>query len=298
MGDLQLEKGSGAKPRAVFYSDGVATDLDGACTATVTRPDGTQITGSPFTASHVNPTGSGTYEFTLPQQTEVIAYDVTWAGAIGGVATSVTTHIEVVGIFLYTLAAMRAVKVAGGTPFTDTAAFPNQTLLDRRAEVTLDFEARTGYSFVPRFAREVLDGDGTDALMLRQLRCSKLLSVTIDGTAQSVGDFTLASSGVLSWKMGGWFSTAQRQNVVVEYRYGWDQSPPAVSTVALLRTAMLLQPSQFAGAVTVTTPDGASYSYSQAGQSFQGGGTRHYGWPDIDACLNSPSYNALGAAFA
>jgi hypothetical protein len=290
MAAQHVQVGHTATIEARFYADGVPAD-DGIPTISITRADGTTLV-APGTATSSG--GTGIRQYALPAQPEVNLLKATWTGA----TQTVITWVEVVGDILYTLAAMRGVKVAGGTPFASTTDFPNQVLLDRRAEVTDDFEARTGYSFIPRFARETLDGDGSSQLVLRQLRCSKLLSVTIDGTAQQTSDFTLASSGVLAWKRGGWFSTLQRQNVVVEYVYGWDRPPAAISTVALLRTAMLLQPSQFAGAVTVTTPDGGSYSYSQAGQSFQGGGIRHYGWPDIDATLNSPTYSALGVAFA
>ncbi len=298
MGDLQIEKGSGAKPRVTFYVDGTATDLDGACTATLTKPDGTAGPAS-GTVSHVSPTGSGTYEFTLSQQNELTWYDIAWTGAIGGVATAVTTRVEVVGEFLFTLAALRAVKVAGALPFQSATDYPNQTLLDRRTQVTDDFEARTGYSFIPRFARETFDGDGQSSLILSKYLCQRLLTVIVDGTAQTISDYTLADTGLLQRKTGGAFPATTPQNVVVEYAYGWARPPAEISEVALARAAMLLLPSQAGSTVsTWTTPDGVTYSYDQAGQSF-GGGRRYFGIPKIDSVLSDPAYNARrGGVFA
>jgi len=294
MSDLQIEKGSGAKPRVTFYSDGVATDLDGACTATVLKPDGTQLAGSPFTASHVAPSGSGIYEFTLGQQTEVIYYDVTWAGAIGGVATSVTTRVEVVGTFLFTLDALRKVKVAGGTPFQSTTDFPNQVLLDRRAEVTDDFEAKTGWSFIPRFTREEHSGDGTNTLLVREYLPGRLLSVTVDGATQTLSAFDLTDDGKLIWQ-GATFPATRPGNVTIEYVRGFDRPPARISSDALIVAGSWLLPSQAGStASTWTTPDGTSYTFDPAGRSLSGGGTAFYGIPKVDADLNNPAYTTSG----
>jgi hypothetical protein len=290
MAAQHVQVGHTATLEATFFADGVPTD-DGTPTIGITRADGTVLV-PPGTATTSG--GTGVRRYALAAQPEVNLLKATWTGA----TQTVTTWAEVVGDILYTLAAMRDVRVAGDKPFANTVTYPNSLLLDKRAEVTDDFEARTGYSFIPRFAREILNGDGSSQLVLPQIRCSKLLSVTIDGTAQQTSDFTLASSGVLAWKRGGWFSTLQRQNVVVEIAYGWDRPPAVISSAGLARTAMLLQPSLIGTVSTWTTPDGVSYSYDQAGQRFQGGGIRHYGVPAIDSVLNSPSYSALGAAFA
>jgi hypothetical protein len=297
MADLQIEKGSGAKPNVTFYSDGTPTDLDGVCTVTLLKPDGTAGPAS-GAVTHVGAAGSGKYEFTLGSQPELIWYDITWAGLIGGVVTSVTTHVEVVGAFLFTVASLRDTKVAGSKPFNATD-FPNSMVLDRRAQVTDDFEAKTGYSFVPRFAREVFDGAGQGSLILRKYLCQRLLSVTIDGVAQTATDYILADTGLLTSKFGWTFSSLAPQNVAVEYVYGWDRPPAEVSDAGLARAAMLLLPSQLgSAAVTVNTPDGNSYSYDQAGQSF-GGGRRYYGIPKIDSVLSDPAYNARrGGVFA
>lgn len=294
--DLQIEKGSGAKPRATFYSDGTPTDLDGACTVTLLKPDGTAGPAS-GTVTHIG-TNSGLYEFTLGQQTECIYYDVTWAGTIGAVATSIQTRVEVVGAFLYPLAALRAVKVAGGTPFNATD-YPNDVVLARRVQVTDDFQRKAGWSFIPRFAREIHDGDGTDTLILDQLKVQRVITLTIGGTSISTATANLDVDGSVLTRLDGGTFTAGRRNVVVEYVHGWNPPPPEATDKALARTAMLLLPSQAGSTVSSwTTPDGTTYSYDQAGQAISGGGRRHYGVPAIDSFLNDPAYSARGAVFS
>lgn len=290
MADTHVQVGHTATIEARFYADGVLAD-DGTPTIGITKADGTILVAAGAATSSG---GTGIRQFALPAQSEVNLLKATWTGS----TQTVVTWVEIIGDILYTLAALRGVKVGAGFPFT-VADFPNQMVLDRRVEVTQDFEARTGYSFVPRFAREALDGNGRSDLVLRQLRASKLLSVTIDGTAQPTSSFTLAPSGVLTWKSGGWFSMLQRQNVTVEYVRGWDRTPPVIASAALARTAMLLLPS-LAGstASSWTTPDGTTYSYDAAGQVTQAGTIRHYGVPGIDSVLNSPTYSALGLAVA
>lgn len=289
MAATQVQTGFTATIEARFYADGVLAD-DGTPTIGITKADGTVLIAS-GTATISG--GIGIRRYTLAQQAEVNLLKATWTGA----TQTVVTWVEIVGDILYTLAAIRAVKVAGTLAFADTAAFPNQTLLDRRAEVTDDFEAKTGWSFIPRFTRERHSGDGSATLIVGEHKPGTLLSVTVDGTAQTLADFDLTPDGQLTWH-GGRFPTTRPGNVWVEYIRGWPRPPARISSDAMAITATWLQPSQFSSAVTVTTPDGASYSYSQAGQSFAGGGRRFYGIPEVDADLNNPAYTTQGGVFA
>lgn len=288
MSDAQILVGTTATLEATFYADGVPTS-DSPVTVTIRSADGTAIVTNAATTSG----GTGVYRYILAAQPQVASLTATWTGA----TQVMTTTAEIVGAHLYTLAAMRAVKVAGTLAFQDPIAFPNQTLLDRRAEVTDDFEAKSGWSFVPRFTRERHDGDGTSTLIVGAHKPGTLLSVTVDGAAQTLADFDLIPDGQLT-RHGGRFPTTRPGNVWVEYIRGWPRPPARISSDAMAITATWLQPSQFASAVTVTTPDGASYSYSQAGQSFAGGGRRFYGIPEVDADLNNPAYTTQGGVFA
>src|SRR6266498_3458203 len=171
MAEFWFLTGTTGKPRETFSLDGVATDLDssGVPAVKVYRPDGTTITPDP-TATHVSPSGSnpGAYEFPLDAQTDPTSLIARWTGNVGGLQQILTSRVEVIGgsaptyggEFLFNLSALRAVKVGGGTPFTDTTAYPTSLLLAKRIEVTTDFEQRCGWSFVPRYAREIHDDGG------------------------------------------------------------------------------------------------------------------------------------------
>jgi hypothetical protein len=173
---LQILRGTGAKPRVTFYANGAATDLDsGVPTVTVTTPVG--ATSNP-TASKVAAT-TGIYEFTLSAQAEVSMLTVTWVGPVGGVTETLTTFVEVIGQHLFTLSQMRALRVAGGTPFalTATPLFSDQQIMDARAATLDEFTRILGFSPVPRFMRETHDGDGSGCVLLDELEAGPLLSV-------------------------------------------------------------------------------------------------------------------------
>jgi hypothetical protein len=300
-GTIQVLEDNPAQPQLKFYSSGNLTDLDSSAVpaVTLTRPDGTAGPAS----GTVTRVSLGTYTFTLSaaNTADPTIYTVVGTGNIGGQQVSDKIRVEVVGDFLFNLADLRAVKVAGALPFNSTD-YPDATVLARRAEVTDDFEQRTGWSFVPRFAREISHGRGTCEILLDHLKATKLLSVTINGVAQSLGGFSLSRSGVLyaasNFLPAGWIQYGVN-NVVVEYVHGWDRPPATVSSAALARTAMLLMPSQTGSTVSSwTTPDGTTYSMDAAGQVTAAGTIRHYGVPAIDSVLNSPAYNAMGMAIA
>jgi hypothetical protein len=304
MAAIQVLKGTSVTITETFSVDGSPIDLDSGVPAVTAKfPDGTALTPAPVASGSWTGRTTGQYRIVLDAQPEVTILDpITWIGTIGGKQQTLYSRVEWIGALLFNLADLRAVKVAGGTPFALTTDYPNQLLLDRRAEVTDDFEARCGWSFVPRFARQTLDGNGRCDLLVDHLKCSKLLSVIVNGIAQPVGNYTLDRSGILratsNYMASGWFQPGVG-NVIVEYVHGWDRPPAAILSAALARTAMLLLPSQAGSTVnTWTTPDGVTYSYSQAGQSLSGGGIRHFGVPDIDAVLNEPAYSATGMAFA
>lgn len=289
---IQVLTGTSAIIQETFQVDGVPTDLDtGVPTVTITRPDGTAGPAS-GTVTHVGSTGSGTYQFVLTAQSVVTVLAITWVGTIGGQQQTLASTVEVVGAFLYTLAAVRAVKVGGTAPFNATD-YPNQLLLDRRAEVTDDFEAKTGWSFVPRFTRERHSGDGTPTLVVRQYKPGSLLSVTVDGASQTLADFDLDADGVLTWHAGT-FPATRPANVAVEYVRGFDRPPAKISSDALAVTASWLLPPEVGSASVWTTPDGTTYSFDPAGRALSGGGTAFYGIPKVDADLNSPAYSARG----
>lgn len=278
---LRILQGTGAKPQGTFQGDAGLVDIDsgGVPTVTLARPDGT-AGPAPGTVTRVS---LGTYTFVLGQQAEPTLYTVTWTGPVGGAATTITTFVEVVGAHLFTLAEARAYPLAGRTPLALT---PEADLLAVRDEVTDDFAERGPVS-VQRFARETHDGDGRAVLVLGEGLPLRVLSVTIDGAAQTLtGDFFLRPGAVLERSRGGWFPATQPQNVAVEYVHGFPRVPPAIRRAALVRAVAILSPSLAGQTVSGwTAPDGTTYSYDRTGQS-RGGYVNHYSNPAVDGPLN------------
>jgi hypothetical protein len=287
---VQLDTGTSATLSETFQVNGVPSDLDsGVPTVTLTRPDGTAGPAS-GTVSHVGSAGSGTYSFVVAAQANPIWFDIAWVGTIGGQPQTLTSRVEWVGQPLFTIAAMRALKVAGGQPFAANAVpfFTDQQIMDARTATLDEFIRILGFSPVPRFQRETHDGDGSWQLRLGHRRAFKLLSVVVNGAVKDIAGYTLADSGILeatsNYVPSGWF-TAGRGNVAVEYVAGWGQVQGDGARQAMLYAAADLNPSVFTMGTTVTTPDGVSITYepSEMGRS---GYVRHTGIRSVDRWLN------------
>jgi hypothetical protein len=297
---LQLKRLTSATITQTFTVDGLTKDLDsGVPVVTITKPDGTTIASG--TVSHVGVVDSGQYKFVLAGQPEVTELAVTWTGTIGGQPQTLTNIIEVVGADLFTISAMRAMRVGGGTPFSTTATplYSDQQIMDARAEVLEEFTGILGFSPVPRFHREVISVGYGDQVILKELLVTRVLSVTVAGVAQTASNYFVAAGGVLlpvtSYVAAPW-AHAGYGNVVVEYVAGWDRVKGDGSDVAMLRAAMKLNPGLSSTANTVTTPDGASYSFDPAGQVTRAGHVRHFGVPAIDSWLNRHAMGGLAVA--
>lgn len=288
---VQLDSGTSATPQETFQVNGLPSDLDsGVPVVTLVRPDGTAgpVSG---TVSHVGAVGSGTYSFVAAAQANPIYFDVAWVGTIGGSTQTLGSRVEWVGQPLFTIAALRALRVAGGTPFSLTAVplITDQQLQDARAATLEEFTRILDWSPVPRFARELHDG-GRSWLRLRHTKAGPLLSVAVGGVAQTLSGYTLRPSGLLE----GSFSSGS-QNIAIEYVHGASQIPGDGSRQAMLYAAAELNPSVFASGTTVTTPDGVSVTYepSEMGRS---GYVRHTGIRSVDRYLNR--WSDVGIAVA
>lgn len=295
---LQILKGTGAKPRITFYANGVPSDLDsGVPVVTIAKPDLTTIASG--TVSKPAST-TGIYEFTLGAQAECTYLTVTWAGPIGGVTETLTTFVEVVGAHLFTVADLRGLKVAGSQPFSSTATplFTDQQIMDARAAVLDEFTTILGFSPVPRFRRKILNGDGSTCLNLPDLKAHRLISVTVNGVAQTVAGYQLNDAAQIEAVSGYSYGTPftwGRRNVVVEYAAGWPRVLGEGRDAAMVMAAKRLDSSGFSNYQSVTTPDGVSYSYEPS-ETGRGGFQRHTGVRDLDRWLNRHSQVGLMVA--
>jgi hypothetical protein len=284
-----------------FQANGLANDLDtGVPTVTATYPDGTLLTPAP-TATHVEPAISnvGKYQVVLDPQPEVTWLDLEWSGPIGGKTQRLRSRVEWVGALLFTLEDLRNHPWAGGTPFTDTARYPNEKLLKVRAEVLGEFTKRLGFAPVPRFEYETHDIDRPSAaVILNRHYPIRLLSLSVAGVAQTTSGYRIGSDGTLlgvsnyyhvPWTNYGY------DVVAVGYSHGGgefedDQGREA----ALSRAAMKLNPGLSSTMTSFTAADGGSYNWDRAGTRNAAGEKVHFGVGLIAEWINEHALPRLG----
>jgi len=285
-------------PKTKFYSGGVLTDLDGpaggTCTVTLTKPDGTPGPAS-GTVTHVS---TGIYSFVLDGPADPTVYDIAWSGQIGSRSATQTTQAEALGELLFTLPDLRAFKVGGEAKFASDITWPDEQLMDARTVVLGEFTKILGCSPVPKFRRKILNGNGSTCLNLPDLFAHRVLSVTVNGAPQAATDYQINDAAQIEAISGysyGTPFTPGRRNVAVEYVHGLQQIEGKGRNAAMVMAAADLDPSGFSNAVSVTTPDGMSYSYEPS-ETGRGGYQRHTGIRDLDRWLNRHSQVGLAVA--
>lgn len=270
---------------AVFYSGEAPTDPGGTtATVTITKGDSTALVTNAATTH----TATGTFTYALPGQTQLNNLTATWTGTNGA---QVVTYHQIVGGFYAELAEIRALE-----GMSNTSKYPTAALESARAQAEDRFEWATRVSWVPRYARETLDGNNRSDLILKWPRPRQVLSVTTDGTAVTdLTQFRLYTFGVIERTNGVWFLAdvyGGGQNVIVEYTHGYDRPPEDIRWAFLTYVRYLLYETQSRipdRASAFTTPDGTF-------QLVTAGFNRPTGLPDVDAILNARSHQVPGVA--
>lgn len=268
-----------------FYVDETPTDASGTVTVSVKRLDGTVVAGG--NAAH--PGSPGIYTYTVPAQSAVDILTVDWTGTIAGATITARDIVEVVGGFLFGLAEARAMP-----PALDANRFPTSMLAAKRIGVEQECEAICRQAFVPRFAREVLDGTGHAKITLRNINVRTIRKVTVDGVAlsgQELASLYVDRGGVITrGRYGsGWWRIGVA-NVVVEYEHGMDYPPEDIREAAMLRLRSRLTMGDTgvpARALSFTVADGGVYRLSVPGE-------RRTGVPDVDAAYERWSIDYAG----
>ena len=251
-----------------FVVDGVATDAAGAVTGTVKRLDGTAV-GAPITATSAG-AGSGKYSLELPNSAVLDAWSLDWAGTVAGSAVVIRDYVEHVGGFLFDIGAARAAHRSTANPW-NTARYSDDLLVAKRTAVEQEAEAIAHTAFVPRFARFVLSGSGTDSLVTPDMDLRAVRSVKIaDAYGQpyvALGSAELAAvapldSGVLARDDGSTWPVGRR-NVIIEYEHGLDYPPGEVTDAAIMRLRYMVSSTK------TSIPDRA-ISYSDPGRFGEG----------------------------
>lgn len=279
---IRIVRGAPATLSAVFYDDDMATDLDEVPTVTVTRADGSQVATGAATQ-----TGEGTYAYALAAQPELATLTAVWSGERDGQDVSVTTYAEVVGTEYFAIAELRLFD----NVLSNTTKYPTSKLVQARLAVATEFEGICGRSFVPRYAREVLTGDGSGQVWLRNPDPLRVISCTVDGEDWSDRTLTRPDDNLRTlllplgerWPMAG--------RIVLEYEYGMSEPPTRIKNAAMKRAKYSLVADQSRideRATTMNIPDFGNFVLATPGMRGS-----YTGIPEVDVVLQDYALGSL-----
>jgi hypothetical protein len=253
------------------------TDASGAVTVAITDAN-----GDPVSSGNATHGSTGQYSYVLPGQAALKLLRVAWTGTIAGTAVTEVDSVEIVGGRFFTLLQARnSDKV-----LQDTGKYTTDYLDEVRLATEIECEDICDRSFFPRYTRLVLDGSGTNELMLtghdiRTIRSVKVApqlgQAFVAFTSTELAALAVTPDRVLQRTDGNTF-TEGRSNVIVELEYGLDEVPADLQRAALLRlkTRCIAPNSGIPQrATSYTNPDGASYRLSLPGPW-------ETGIPDVD----------------
>ncbi len=267
----------------------VLTDSSTAVTVTVIRDDGTVLVTD---AATTHPS-TGVYQYTLtPTHTSrVDVLTAQWTATIAGEEMTLETFVEVVGGFYFTLADARA----SDADLVSTTKYTTAQIREARDEVEDECETICGVSFVRRYRRVTLSGDGCATLLLPNLFVRSVFGISVGGVAlteDELADVVVEDIGRVYWRSGVF--AQDRLNVDVMYEHGFDAPPSDVRRAALTR----LQHRLFAKHTAV--PDRATAFVAGEGGNFSlatpGKGGSETGIPEVDATYARHNYHVPSVA--
>lgn len=210
---------------------------------------------------------------------------LTWATA--NLGDLETTH-EVIGRFLFSVSEARAFDNAA---MTSTAKYSTDAIEAARARITDEFEAICGVSFVPRYARLVLNGSGLAVLTLPRQQVTDVRSIEVrtSGSAtytaytiDELADVYVESWGELSRETLGTFTSGLR-NVRVGFEHGYENLPLEIKRAALLALRYSLVESNISErAISISNDQGTTQLWTPG---ISGRGTAIHPLPEVDRIL-------------
>lgn len=284
----RILKGSRSTISVTLYSGELATDSSVAVTIEVLRADGTAVV-SAGTATDAGTTLDGKYEFTLTP-THTANLDILtakWTATLGGSVQVFTTNVEVVGGFYVSLAEIRAQKNLDITSNHTTAE-----LVAARQWFEETFERYTEVSWVPRYERLTLSGDGTSSLLLpvrkptavRSVRDYTAATTYTSYTAGELADLGLEEWGEIHRLYGSGTFTAGNRNIVVELEHGYPYPTSDIKQAALVAIRdQILTTNSGNRVFGVQTQDGIIRTSTP-------GAGRPFGIPSVDAVAMARSH--------
>jgi hypothetical protein len=258
MPDLErVQKSTPLTLTQTWTEDGVAVE-PGTVTVGITRADGTELV-APGTATTAGGTGVRTFNLTTTHTALLDRLTVTWTSTLKGTLTS---YVEVVGGFLFSIADARAV-----TPLNNTTTYPTAAIVAMRILVEQSLEDACGVAFVPRYTYETLNGYGATTLQTSWAKTTAIRSVSFDGVAldsTALGTVAPSPSGSLLYYPVGW--TAGFSNVTIGYEHGHPVTPERVKRAAIRLAKRWLVEGPVDDRATTFSNDDGTYSLVTPGR--------------------------------
>jgi hypothetical protein len=286
VGSADILRGTAGILDVVLTVDGVPTDPDPSPGPQVTVVDaaGTVIV-TPALAIAVGG-GSGKLRcIVTPDKTgQVSEWLATWTFAQGGVQQSVTTFHRVVGDVLFTLGEARAYD---GGALANSATYSDAAILAARDRIADAFAEICGTAFGARYARELLDGDGSESIRVSQGRVLAVRSVRTRSagtwtafTADELADLIVYPTSLVYRETLGTFP-AGRRNVEVEYEHGLQPVPAEIRLAALRLLRDQLVKSPLDDRATSQAGEFGTFALATAGRNGS-----YFGLPLVDEVLH------------
>lgn len=229
-----------------YYEDGAAVD-PGVVTVTVTRDDGTALYTDAATGGTL--TAARTYALTATDTSSLDFLTLTWTSATKGTRV---TYVEVVGGFLASITEIRA-----ESPLSNTTTYPAASVIAARTVAEQALEDACGVAFVPRYARETRNGNGSTDILPFKPKPISITSATVDSTDVTADVVVDQERGTFYYE-SGWGST--RQGVVLKYVAGHTFPPGnCAKVVAKLVRWLLIDSPMSDRAVNLVTDEGSQF---------------------------------------
>jgi hypothetical protein len=286
VGSADILRGSAGLLEVVLSLDGVPTDPDASPAPMVTVLDGAgAVLVAPTPATLVGG-GSGRLRLALsPAQTAQV-HDLTamWTFTVGGASQSATTRHRVVGDVLFTLGEARAYD---GGALANSATYSDAAILAARDRIADAFAEICGVAFGARYAREVLDGDGSESIRVGHQRVRSVLAVAVRGadgwtpfSPEELTDLLVYPTGLLYRERRGNFP-AGRRNIEVQYERGVQPVPAEIRLAALRLLRDQLVKSPLDDRATSQAGEFGTFALATAGRNGS-----YFGLPLVDEVLH------------
>lgn len=286
VGSADILRGTAGVLEVALSMDGVATDPDASPAPTVTVLDGAGAVLVATTAAAIVGSGSGKLRLTLtPAQTaQVNDLTAMWTFTVGGAAQAATTYHRIVGDVLFTIGEARAFD---GGALASTTGYPDAAILAARDRIAEAFAEICGTAFGARYAREPLDGDGSESIRVSQGRVLAVRTVRTRSagtwtafTAAELADLIAYPTSLLYRETLGTFP-AGRRNVEVEYEHGLQPVPAELRLAALRLLRDQLVKSPLDDRATSQAGEFGTFALATAGRNGS-----YFGLPLVDEVLH------------